>query len=80
MSKVLESLVARGRRVRNFRESREITYGLADLSTNHDVHERLVKKGGVETLVNILILSIGMDDSIRHLIYNLALFKMKTER
>ena len=57
MSKVLESLVARGRRVRNFRESREITYGLADLSTNHAVHERLVKKGGVETLVNILIIA-----------------------
>ena len=55
MSKVLESLVARGRRVRNFRETREVTFGLADLSTHPDVHERLVKKGGIETLVHILI-------------------------
>ena len=53
--KVLESLVARGRRVRNFRETREVTFGLADLSTHAELHERIVKKGGVETLVNILI-------------------------
>ncbi len=47
MSKVLESLVARGRRVRNFRESREITFGLADLSTKSRLtYERLVKKRG----------------------------------
>lgn len=52
---MLESLVARGRRVRNFRETREITFGLADLSTQQDVHQRLVQKGGIETLVNILI-------------------------
>ncbi|KAL9191141.1 hypothetical protein ACHAXT_000847 [Thalassiosira profunda] len=53
--KVLESLVARGRRVRSFREQREISFGLADLSTKPDVHERIVKKGGVETLVNLLV-------------------------
>lgn len=53
-AKVLESLIARGRRVRNFRESREITFGLADLSTNVENHERLLKKGGVDALVNIL--------------------------
>ena len=41
--------------MRNFRETREITFGLADLSTHPDVHERLVKKGGIETLVNILV-------------------------
>ncbi|KAL3789162.1 hypothetical protein HJC23_012251 [Cyclotella cryptica] len=54
MSTVLESLVARGRRVKNFREQREITFGLADLSTRPDSHERLVKKGGVTTLVDLL--------------------------
>ena len=54
MSKVLESLVARGRRTKNFREQREITFGLADLATRTDIHERLVRKGGVITLVDIL--------------------------
>ncbi len=54
MSKELESLVARGRRVRNFREQREITFGLADLSTEKSIHERIVKKGGVDTLINLL--------------------------
>ncbi|KAL3772442.1 hypothetical protein ACHAW5_008732 [Stephanodiscus triporus] len=34
--------------------SREIAFGLADLSTNPEVHERLVKKGGIETLVGLL--------------------------
>lgn len=33
MSKVLEALVARGRRVRRAREQREVAFGLADLST-----------------------------------------------
>ena len=54
MSKVLETLIARGRRVRSSRESREIAFGLADLSTNPEVHERLVNKGGIATLVGLL--------------------------
>ncbi|KAL3789563.1 hypothetical protein ACHAWO_009126 [Cyclotella atomus] len=56
--KVLESLVARGRRRGNsYKDQREITYGLADLSTQKECHERLVKKSGVSTLVDILISS-----------------------
>ena len=39
----------------NVREQREITFGLADLSTRPDIHERLVKKGGVDTLVSLLL-------------------------
>ncbi len=50
----LESLVARGRHPRNVKDQREITFGLAELSTNEDIHERLVIKGGVETLANLL--------------------------
>ena len=34
MAKVLESLIARGRRVRRPREQREVAFGLADLLTH----------------------------------------------
>ena len=54
MASVLESLVARGRRVRNYRDQREVCFGLADLSTDQSVHERLVRKGGIGTLSNLL--------------------------
>lgn len=56
--KVLESLVARGRRRGNsYKDQREITFGLADLSTQTECHQRLVKKSGVSTLVDILLSS-----------------------
>ena len=50
----LESLVARGRHPRDIKDQREITFGLAECSTSEDLHERLVKKGGVQTLADLL--------------------------
>jgi len=50
----LESFVARGRHPRNVKDQREISFGLAELSTNEDLHERLVNKGGISTLANLL--------------------------
>ena len=44
MSKLLEMLVARGRRVRRPREQREVAFGLADMSTHPEVHIRMVQK------------------------------------
>ena len=40
MAKVLETLIARGRRVRRPKEQREVAFGLADLSTHPEVHQR----------------------------------------
>ena len=34
MSKLLETLIARGRRVRRPKEQREVAFGMADLSTH----------------------------------------------
>ena len=51
----LESLIARGRHPRNVKDEREISFGLAEISTNADLHERLVNKGGVETLASLLV-------------------------
>ncbi len=56
-SKALESLVARGRYANHFREQREIAFGLVDFSTHAEVHEQLVTKGGVDTLLHILTTS-----------------------
>ena len=47
MAKVLEALIAKGRRVRRPREQKEVAFGLCDLSTHEELHERIVKKGGV---------------------------------
>jgi hypothetical protein len=54
ISKALESLVARGRYANDFREQREIAFGLVDFSTHPELHEQLVKKGGVDTLLHFL--------------------------
>lgn len=54
MSKQLESLIARGRRVRRPREQREVAFGLADLSTHQEVHVRMVQKGGCRSLIHLL--------------------------
>ena len=54
MSKLLETLIARGRRVRRPREQREVAFGLADLSTHAEVHVRMVQKGGVKSLIQLL--------------------------
>ena len=54
MSKLLEMLVARGRRDRRPREQREVAFGLADMSTHPEVHIRMVQKGGVKTLIHLI--------------------------
>ena len=50
MAKVLESLIAKGRRVRRPPEQKEVAFGLADLSTHEELLERMVQKGGVKSL------------------------------
>lgn len=54
-SKILEALVARGRYATNFREQREVAFGLADLSTDPGGHEQLVTKGAIATLLHLII-------------------------
>ena len=54
MSKVLEALIARGRRVRRPREQREVAFGLAELSTHPEIHIKFLKKGGLKTLLHLL--------------------------
>ncbi|CAM9299409.1 unnamed protein product, partial [Discosporangium mesarthrocarpum] len=54
MAKVLEALIAKGRRVRRPREQKEVAFGLADLSTHEELHERIVKKGGIRSILEIL--------------------------
>ena len=54
MAKVLEALVAKGRRARHPREQKEVAFGLADLSTHEELHERIVKKGGIQSLLVLL--------------------------
>ena len=57
MAKVLEGLIARGRRVHHAREQRDVAFGLADLSTHGELHDRIVTKGGIKTLVHLLTTS-----------------------
>lgn len=54
MAKVLEALVAKGRRVRRPREQKDVAFGLADLSTHEELLERIVQKGGVKSFINLL--------------------------
>lgn len=57
MSNVLERLVAKGRRIHHARDQREVAFGLADLSTHEELHHRIVRKGGVKTLIHLLTTS-----------------------
>jgi hypothetical protein len=50
----LEGLIAKGRRVTHIREQREVAFGLADVSTHSELHERIVQKGGFKTLIHLL--------------------------
>ena len=61
--KVLEALIAKGRRVRRPCEQREVAFGLADLSTAKYNHNRsqIVKKGGLKTLVMLLSQSTDVE-------------------
>jgi hypothetical protein len=54
MANVLERLVAKGRRVHNAKDQREVAFGLADLSTHEELHHRIVQKGGIKTLIHLL--------------------------
>lgn len=54
MAKLLEALIARGRRVRRPREQREVAFGLAELSTHPEIHVKFLKKGGLKTLLHLL--------------------------
>ena len=54
MAKVLEALIAKGRRAKRPREQKEVAFGLADLSTHEELHERIVKKGGVKSLIYLI--------------------------
>ena len=54
MAKLLEALIARGRRVRRPREQREVSFGLAELSTHPEIHIKFLKKGGLKTLLHLL--------------------------
>jgi hypothetical protein len=40
MAKVLEALIAKGRRAKRPREQKEIAFGLADLSTHREFSKR----------------------------------------
>lgn len=54
MAKVLESLIAKGRRAKRPPEQKEVAFGLADLSTHEELLERLVQKGGVKSLLHLI--------------------------
>lgn len=54
MAKVLETLIAKGRRVKRPKDQREVAFGLADLSTHGELHLKIVQKGGVSALVKLL--------------------------
>jgi len=54
MAKVLEALIAKGRRVRRPREQKDVAFGLADLTTHEELLERVVQKGGVKSFVNLI--------------------------
>lgn len=54
MAKVLEALIAKGRRVKRPREQKEVAFGLADLSTHEELHDRIVNKGGIRSLLELL--------------------------
>lgn len=54
MAKVLEALIAKGRRVRRPREQKEVAFGLADLSTHEELHDRIVRKGAIRSLLELL--------------------------
>ena len=61
MAKVLESLIAKGRRAKRPPEQKEVAFGLADLSTHEELLERLVQKGGVRSLLSLLMKSSDSD-------------------
>lgn len=53
-TKILESLIARGRRVRRPKDQREVAFGLASLSTHQEDHIRMQQKGACKSLIHLL--------------------------
>ena len=48
-NRLIEALIAKARRVKRTKDVREVSYGLADLSTKKQLHERMVDKGAVKS-------------------------------
>ncbi|CAK4708030.1 unnamed protein product [Aphanomyces euteiches] len=53
-AKVLEQLIARGRRERKPAEQREVSFNLAEISTNPEFHVKMVEKGVVRSLLHLI--------------------------
>ena len=53
-AKVLEQLIARGRRERKPTEQREVSFNLAEISTNAEFHVKMVEKGVVRSLLHLI--------------------------
>ena len=50
----IETLIARGRRVRRPKEQREVAFSFAELSTRQNSHVKLVKKGCCKALIHLI--------------------------
>lgn len=61
MSKVLEQLIARGKRERKPTEQRDVAFSLAEISTNADLHEKMVAKGVIKTLFVLVTKSSDLE-------------------
>ena len=57
----MEALIAKARRCKRPKDQKETAFGLADLSTHRETLEKLARKGGVESLVILLMNSKDMD-------------------
>lgn len=53
-NRLIEALIAKARRVKRTRDVREVSFGLADLSTKAQLHERMVEKGAVRSLLKLV--------------------------
>ena len=53
-NRLIEALIAKARRVKRTKDVREVSYGLADLSTKKQLHERMVDKGAVKSLLKLM--------------------------
>eukprot|EP00940_MAST-03C_sp_MAST-3C-sp2_P002171 g2171.t1 len=53
-NRLIEALIAKARRVKRTRDVREVAFGLADLSTKPQLHERMVGKGAVKSLLKLV--------------------------
>lgn len=54
---MLEQLIARGRRERKPTEQRDVAFSLAEISTNAELHDKMVSKGVVKALLTLILQS-----------------------